>query len=135
MGVHLANGDATNPEGDWVQVVVPWSLTEPFAGLCWHDIEPVIKETECSIYGMSMQSGDRWLGKLLSAQLGLTEAAAKWAIKLWLNLGLIGTETYKDKETGYRERTRVIVLPEGAAKAKARLMSNPMPPEMDLRNA
>lgn len=115
IGVRLENCgvDDDYPNGDEVQVAVPWSPPQAFDGLSDETLNAVLDVIaggmpDGSRYSAHPNARSRAAWKVVAERGERTEAQAKTIIKAWLNAGLVREESYHDK-ADRKERTGLIV--------------------------
>jgi AAA domain/Bifunctional DNA primase/polymerase, N-terminal len=104
--VTLNNGTGFIP-GDEVGVLVPWKPAGPTDGItmsiltmCWDRIDRGLEDKAGhptgSYYSPAQSSRDRWVGHVITDELGRSEEAAKAILKEWLKNRVLETFDYDD---------------------------------------
>jgi hypothetical protein len=132
--VDLENGTPEYPEGDQVGVLVRWAPQNSLTGHTWEQVEAVLDKIEAGPgdgeYYTHDPKATRWVGKLLIAELGVTEEVAKLRIKEWMcynakykkpltTAPVLRTRDYISKERNNGKAKRLTVNPLGKAELKA----------------
>jgi hypothetical protein len=115
IGVSLGNGsvDHDYPNGDEVQVAVPWSPPQAFDGLSDAEINAILDimtagMPDGSRYSAHPNASTRAAWKLVVERGERTQAQAKTIVKTWLASGLLREEPYHDK-VDRKDRTGLVV--------------------------
>jgi hypothetical protein len=103
VGVPLGNGCASDPNGDYVGVVEPWSWPDPFADVGIDDAKEIQRRIAKGEFRVDHRS-TTWAGNIVAEVIGfdLSDTAARATVQKllngWVATGALRVVTRKDKK-------------------------------------
>lgn len=108
--VALGNGTTLYPHGDHVAALAPWTPPSAFARLtpedCIRALDRIAQGPEAGLLFAAQRRGrgtERWAGRVLMRDFGLSEGEAAQVIGTWLKSGVLIEDEYRD---GSQRKTR-----------------------------
>ena len=108
--VPLGNGTPAYPHGDQVAALAPWAPPSAFSRLrpedCNRALDRIGAGPEPGTLYAAQRRGrgtERWAGRVLMREFGLSEAEAAQVIGAWLKSGVLAEDEYRD---GAQRKTR-----------------------------
>jgi hypothetical protein len=131
VGVRLDNATAEYPDGDSVGVLQRWKPLSPMHDVSWEQVECVLNMIEhgcdggAEFYTDAANGGQRYIGHVMHAKMGVPLDYAKVLIKEWIKAGALIKDKYTSQVSGGHERLRLQVTEEGPQIIKARMGARP----------
>jgi hypothetical protein len=113
--VKLGNETPDYPSGDSVAAIIAWEPPNVWALHSGRDINRCLDIIAAglpngALFSLSRRGGsDRWSGRVLTQQLGVTDGQAGTMLNTWARNGLLVEETYRDRGEG-KDRKGVVVI-------------------------